>query len=105
MRGQLEQGSGGPYPLPPNEACMPFDWRQYRCDEAHDEIFAAPGEPRPAARRLFEYLQSLSAQDFAERRLAADLAIKVMGITFTVYSEGKNVDRAWPFDILPRVIP
>ena len=84
---------------------MPFDWRQYRCDEAHDEIFAAPGEPRPAARRLFEYLQGLSAQDFAERRLAADLAIKVMGITFTVYSEGKNVDRAWPFDILPRVIP
>ncbi|MCI0356348.1 MAG: circularly permuted type 2 ATP-grasp protein, partial [Acidobacteria bacterium] len=39
------------------------------------------------------------------RRLAAELAIKVMGITFTVYSEGQNVDRAWPFDILPRVIP
>jgi uncharacterized circularly permuted ATP-grasp superfamily protein len=66
---------------------------------------AAPGEPRPAARRLYEYLQGLSAKDLADRRLAADLAIKVMGITFTVYSEGKNVDRAWPFDILPRIIP
>jgi uncharacterized circularly permuted ATP-grasp superfamily protein len=28
----------------------------------------------------------------------------VMGITFTVYSDGRNVDRAWPFDVLPRVI-
>ncbi|HKL63064.1 MAG TPA: circularly permuted type 2 ATP-grasp protein, partial [Woeseiaceae bacterium] len=25
--------------------------------------------------------------------------------TFTVYSEGRNIDRAWPFDIVPRVIP
>ncbi|HVT36653.1 MAG TPA: circularly permuted type 2 ATP-grasp protein, partial [Nevskiaceae bacterium] len=28
----------------------------------------------------------------------------VMGITFTVYTEGQNVDRAWPFDLVPRVI-
>jgi uncharacterized circularly permuted ATP-grasp superfamily protein len=28
-----------------------------------------------------------------------------MGITFTVYSDGQNIDRAWPFDIIPRVIP
>ncbi len=27
-----------------------------------------------------------------------------MGITFTVYSEGSNIDRAWPFDVIPRVI-
>jgi uncharacterized circularly permuted ATP-grasp superfamily protein len=27
-----------------------------------------------------------------------------MGITFTVYSDGKGIDRAWPFDIIPRVI-
>jgi uncharacterized circularly permuted ATP-grasp superfamily protein len=28
-----------------------------------------------------------------------------MGITFTVYTEGENIDRTWPFDIIPRVIP
>ena len=28
-----------------------------------------------------------------------------MGITFTVYSEGQNIDRAWPFDIIPRTMP
>ena len=28
-----------------------------------------------------------------------------MGITFTVYSDGENIDRAWPFDVIPRIIP
>ena len=27
-----------------------------------------------------------------------------MGVTFTVYSEGTNIDRTWPFDIIPRII-
>jgi uncharacterized circularly permuted ATP-grasp superfamily protein len=26
------------------------------------------------------------------------------GITFTVYSEAGNIDRAWPFDVVPRII-
>lgn len=38
-------------------------------------------------------------------RDAAELAIKEMGISFTVYSDGTNIDRAWPFDIVPRIIP
>ena len=28
-----------------------------------------------------------------------------MGVSFTVYSQGNNIDRAWPFDLIPRVIP
>ena len=27
-----------------------------------------------------------------------------MGITFTVYSDGEGIDRAWPMDVIPRVI-
>ena len=84
---------------------MSIDWQQYRCEGSYDELFAAPGQPRPAARYLADYLASLSRDELAERRLAAELAIKVMGVTFTVYSEGRNVDRAWPFDIIPRTIP
>jgi uncharacterized circularly permuted ATP-grasp superfamily protein len=84
---------------------MAIDWQQYRCEDFYDELFGGPGLPRPAARRLAEYLDDLSNAELAERRLAAELAIKVMGISFTVYSEGKNVDRAWPFDVIPRVIP
>ncbi len=84
---------------------MAIDWQQYRCEDFYDELFEGPGLPRPAARRLAEYLDDLTNAELAERRLAAELAIKVMGISFTVYSEGKNVDRAWPFDVIPRVIP
>jgi uncharacterized circularly permuted ATP-grasp superfamily protein len=82
---------------------MPIDWQQYR-SQGFDELLERTGEPRLAARRLIEYLGGLSAAELSERRLASELAIKVMGITFTVYSDGQNVDRAWPFDILPRVI-
>ncbi len=82
---------------------MAIDWREYR-SQAFDELLEATGEPRLAAQRLIAYLSGLSATELAERRLASELAIKVMGITFTVYSDGRNVDRAWPFDVLPRVL-
>ena len=82
---------------------MPIDWRHYR-SQAFDELVEAAGEPRTAARPLVEYLSGLSTAELAARRLASELTIKAMGITFTVYSDGRNVDRAWPFDILPRVI-
>ena len=39
---------------------MSIDWRQYRCDGMYDELFAAAGEPRPAARKLTEYLADLA---------------------------------------------
>lgn len=83
---------------------MAIDWKQYRCTDFFDELFAAPGEPRLAARALTDYLDDLSDDELKERRIAAELAIKTMGITFTVYSEGQTIDRAWPFDIIPRII-
>jgi len=84
---------------------MSAGWQDYRCDGAYDELFEAPGWPRPAAQSLWAYLQARTPQELAERRLAAQLAIKTMGVTFTVCAEGRNLDRAWPFDIIPRVIP
>jgi len=37
---------------------------------------------------------------------SAELAIKEMGITVSVYAQGAGtIGRAWPFDILPRIIP
>lgn len=83
---------------------MAVEWRDYDSKHFFDELLDASGMPRAGAEQLLGYLAAFSQKDLAERRLAADLAIKVMGVTFTVYSEGKNVDRAWPFDIIPRVI-
>jgi uncharacterized circularly permuted ATP-grasp superfamily protein len=53
---------------------------------------------------LFDYLARLNPGELNERRAAVDAAIKTMGINFTVYSDGANIDRAWPFDIIPRIM-
>ncbi len=83
---------------------MAVEWRDYNSKQFFDELIDSNGVPRPGADRLLAYMAAMSPKELGERRLAADLAIKVMGVTFTVYTEGKNVDRAWPFDIIPRVI-
>jgi len=84
---------------------MSLDWSHYDPGAGYDELFSSRGHPRKAARALIRYLKSLSGAEIAERQAAAALAIKGMGITFTVYSEAGNIDREWPYDIVPRIIP
>ncbi len=69
-----------------------------------DELLDAELRPRPAARILFEYLDQLGVEELRARRASVDAAIMAMGITFTVYSDAGNIDRAWPFDIVPRTL-
>ncbi|WP_018934677.1 circularly permuted type 2 ATP-grasp protein [Thioalkalivibrio sp. ALJ24] len=83
---------------------MAIDWKHYDPAPFFDELMEGPGQPRPAARAVTEYLATLDDTEVQERKQAADSAILEMGISFTVYSEGENIDRAWPFDIIPRVI-
>ena len=78
---------------------------EYQANHAYDELLDADLQPRPAAKALFEYLDSLTPTDLETRRQSVDAAIMTMGITFTVYSEAGNIDSAWPFDIVPRVMP
>ena len=83
---------------------MAIDWNLYSHTGKYDELIGDDGKPRPSAQGLCEYLAALSDSEVEERKSASELAIQVMGITFTVYTEGGNIDRAWPFDIIPRVI-
>jgi len=83
---------------------MTINWKTYDPDKFYDEIVSSPGNARAPARRLVSHLRSLTDEDIRDRRDSADVAIKKMGITFTVYSEEGNIDRSWPFDIIPRVI-
>ncbi len=69
-----------------------------------DELVAPDGTPRAAARALLDQLATLEHSELLERQTLAELDILTMGITFTVYSDGRGIDRAWPFDIIPRVI-
>src|SRR3954453_7132781 len=73
--------------------------------KTYDELLDADGAPRPAAKALADLLGELGMAELQERQDLAELDILAFGITFTVYSDGRGIDRAWPFDIIPRVIP
>ena len=85
---------------------MTVDFRQYDPGRFYDEMMVGTNRSRSFVRKLISHLRKLDKEDLQERQTAADLAIKEMGITFTVYSEEEGtIDRNWPFDIVPRVIP
>ncbi len=83
---------------------MTIPWKDYDSGIFYDELMSSPGNARKPARKIVSYLRSLSEEDIASRKLAAESTIKEMGVSFTVYTEEGNIDRAWPFDIIPRVI-
>lgn len=74
-------------------------------DQFFDELFTQDKMPRPAVSELLKMLGEMGEKELNDREKAVKLAIKLMGISFTVYSDGANIDREWPFDIIPRVIP
>ncbi|MCV6615198.1 MAG: circularly permuted type 2 ATP-grasp protein, partial [Cellvibrionaceae bacterium] len=79
-------------------------WSRYDCGDFYDELISSPGHARQAARKLVSCLRSLGEEDFNSRQQLAESTIREMGISFTVYTEEGNIDRCWPFDIIPRVI-
>lgn len=83
---------------------MSTDWTTYPTAGLHDELIGPGGGARAAGRMLVRYLSELG-DEIGVRQTAAELAIKAMGITFTVYHEQEgSIDRAWPLDIIPRAI-
>jgi len=84
---------------------MTITWKDYPVNGFYDELITFAGDPRPGANHLLRHLDGLTEAELQERKAAADAAILSMGITFTVYSEAEgSIDRAWPFDIIPRII-
>ncbi len=77
----------------------------YDLNTFYDEMFAAPGEPRMHYNVLHKELGEMTADDFAEYRKVADASFLYQGITFTVYGQESGIERIFPFDLLPRIIP
>ncbi|MCY7298133.1 MAG: circularly permuted type 2 ATP-grasp protein [Ilumatobacteraceae bacterium] len=69
-----------------------------------DELLEPDGSPRAASNELVQQLKGLGLAELQQRQDLAELDIVGMGITFTVYSDGRGIDRAWPFDVVPRII-
>ena len=74
----------------------------YGLDGFYDEVFAAPGQPRPHYQSLIRRLGELSERDLDQREHMRDESFRMLGITFTL---GSDLERPFPMDLIPRIIP
>jgi uncharacterized circularly permuted ATP-grasp superfamily protein len=81
---------------------MRFD--NYEVGEFYDEMFSTASEPRVAARRLLDILETLPDGEVLNCQKAAERSLLQMGITFNVYGQQAGVEKIFPFDILPRIV-
>jgi uncharacterized circularly permuted ATP-grasp superfamily protein len=83
-----------------------LDFQGYDPESArfYDEMFDAPGRPRPGVEPLVSAVNGFGAGVLAARQAAAERALLNMGITFTLNGDQGNSERIFPFDIIPRVI-
>jgi len=77
----------------------------YGLDAAYDEMFEAPLRPRAHYRALFHRLMSLTAEEFSRRKAMTELSMLQDGVGFTVYRQEEGIERVWPMDPVPRIIP
>lgn len=71
----------------------------------YDEMFASMGEPRSGFEPLIRGINALTNGSLQQRQQAAEQALMMMGITFTLRGDGdEGAERIMPFDIIPRVI-
>lgn len=71
---------------------------------AYDELFDAHGQPREALRQVLALLDAQGGARYQQLQQLADAAFAQSGITFTVYSDSRGVEKTFPFDLIPRII-
>jgi uncharacterized circularly permuted ATP-grasp superfamily protein len=102
----IEAGPKDPGPAPvASDRLQSVVWPSYDPGDFYDELVGPEGGPRPAAAALWRYFAELGPEALAERQDAADHEMRTIGVTFTVYEGTAGVDRPWPFDIIPRIMP
>ena len=72
---------------------------------AFDDAFHREGEPRPHYWPLVSILESFTQTEIQRRERLQTLSLMDQGITVTVYSEKEGIERSFPFDFVPRIIP
>lgn len=70
-----------------------------------DEVFDADGGARPHYAGLVERLSGFSPVELQRREHIRDRIFRTQGITFTLADDEDGLERTFPLDLLPRVIP
>jgi uncharacterized circularly permuted ATP-grasp superfamily protein len=68
------------------------------------EAFADAG-PRPHYVALLRRLDEIGPEELKERARRIDSIFRATGITFAVAGREEGLERTWPMDIVPRIIP
>ena len=89
----------------PKDQSTPILKDKYELNNFFDEMFAGAQQPRPHYQTLHNRLSSFSVEDMNEKARAANISFLYQGITFTVYNEDQGIERIFPFDLIPRIIP
>ena len=77
----------------------------YELGAAYDEMIAPGGVPRDHYRPLHDRLRGLDGEDLRRRKAMTDLSMRQDGVGFTVYRAEEGIERVWPMDPVPRIIP
>ena len=77
----------------------------YQTEHFFDEMHMADGQPRPHYRKLHQRLSAMPIDEYRRRCSLADVTLINQGITFAVYGDSRGVEKPWPFDLIPRIIP
>jgi uncharacterized circularly permuted ATP-grasp superfamily protein len=86
-------------------ATQPGLFRNYALSPAYDEMFDRDMRPRPHYAALHRRLVGITAEEFRRRKAMTDLSMLQDGVGFTVYRQEEGIERVWPMDPVPRIIP
>src|SRR5262245_45228194 len=80
-------------------------FEQYELNGVFDEMFEGTRLPRAHYQALHARLEALGQAAFQRKCRMADLSFRNLGITFTVYGDATGVEKIFPFDLVPRIVP
>ena len=86
---------------------MSQTFSRYEIDSSrfYDEVFDETNQPRPHYKQLVERFNQLNNAELRARRQTTNVFFLNQGITFTVYGAEEGIERIFPFDLLPRIVP
>jgi uncharacterized circularly permuted ATP-grasp superfamily protein len=91
-------------PEAPADPAKPLFSDYQPLDGAYDELFGSANHPRAGAAPVVASLDALGQAEFERRQKLADQLFLRGGITFSVYSDNRGVEKIFPFDLIPRIV-
>jgi uncharacterized circularly permuted ATP-grasp superfamily protein len=80
-------------------------WESYLPhSHAWDELFDRNFDAHEHCHALAQWLGQMDIDEFLQRRQSADMVFINQGITFSVYSDRRGVEKIFPFDLIPRPV-